>query len=293
MRIQNKNRIHIHISEGIPKFIHGNSVRLSQILMNLIGNACKFTEDGDIYIIAETIATTNSNTTIKFYIKDTGIGIPKNKLERIFEEFSQADSIDYKYQGTGLGLPIVKKLLGLSNSKIEVESDSGKGSMFSFSLTFELTEQIEKKKDNPLMDTKDLNGKKILIVEDNRINQMVTKKILQKSNTICSIAENGEEAVAMVKEEDYDLILMDINMPKKNGMEATAEIRQFNTVVPILALTAVEVEEMRQMIYESGMNDIVVKPYDINKFTQTLLKNISQSEDHRKDDHNPPRLRAV
>jgi signal transduction histidine kinase len=111
MRIQNKNRIHIHISEEIPKLILGNSVRLSQILMNLIGNACKFTENGDIEIKAETVASTNSNTTIKFYVKDTGIGIPKNKLDSIFDEFSQADTIDYKYQGTGLGLPIVKKLL--------------------------------------------------------------------------------------------------------------------------------------------------------------------------------------
>ena len=260
--------------------------------MNLIGNACKFTEDGDIYIIAETIATTNTNTTIKFYVKDTGIGIPNNKLESIFDEFSQADSIDYKYQGTGLGLPIVKKLLAMSDSEIQVESDPGKGSLFSFSLTFEITEQIEKKKDISLMDTTTLSGKKILIVEDNRINQMVTKKILQKSNTICSIAENGEEAVRMVKEFDYDLILMDINMPKKNGMEATKEIRTFNTNIPILALTAVEVEEMRQQIYKSGMNDIIVKPYDINKFTQTLLKNLSQSEVPKIDKGNA-HLRAV
>ncbi len=293
MRIQNKNRIHIHISDGIPKFILGNSVRLSQVLMNLIGNACKFTEDGDIYIIAETVASTNSNTTIKFYVRDTGIGIPKNKLESIFNEFSQADTIDYKYQGTGLGLPIVKKLLTLSNSKVYVESESGKGSLFSFSLTFELTEEIEKIKNIPLMDTKNLCGKKILIVEDNRINQMVTKKILEKSNVICSIAENGVEAVKMVKEAEYDLILMDINMPKKNGIEATVEIRQFNADIPILALTAVEVTEMRKQIYESGMNDIIVKPYDINKFTQTLLKNLPQSEASQKNEHSLPRLRAV
>ncbi|MFT5437356.1 MAG: CheY-like chemotaxis protein, partial [Ulvibacter sp.] len=245
------------------------------------------------YIIAETVCSTNSNTTIKFYVKDTGIGIPKNKLECVFEEFSQANSIDYKYQGTGLGLPIVKKLLALSNSKIELDSDSGKGSLFSFSLTFELTEQIEKKKDTPLLDVKNLKDKKILIVEDNRINQMVTKKILQKNKAICSIAENGDEALKMLKEDDYDLILMDINMPKKNGIEATTEIREFNTVIPIIALTAVEVEEMRQKIYESGMNDIIVKPYDINKFNQTLLKNLSQSEAYRLDEPHPHRLLAV
>ncbi len=120
-----------------------------------------------------------------------------------------------------------------------------------------------------------------------------SKKILQKSNTICSIAENGYEAVKMVKEAEYDLILMDVNMPKKNGIEATTEIRQFNADIPILALTAVEVTEMRKQIYESGMNDIIVKPYDINKFTQTLLKNLPQSGASQKNEHSLPRLRAV
>jgi signal transduction histidine kinase/CheY-like chemotaxis protein len=293
MRIQNKNRIHIQISEEVPKFILGNSVRLSQVLMNLIGNACKFTEDGDINITAETVASTSSNTTIKFCVKDTGIGIPKNKLDTIFDEFSQADTIDYKYQGTGLGLPIVKKLLALTNSKVDVESESGKGSLFSFLLTFELTEQVELKKEIPRMDPKNLWGKKVLIVEDNRINQMVTKKILEKCNAICSIAENGDEAIKMVKEAEYDLILMDVNMPKKNGVDATKEIRQFNTNIPILALTAVEVEEMRQLIYESGMNDIIVKPYDIDKFTQTLLKNLHHSEATQKDELIPPHLTEI
>ena len=120
---------------------------------------------------------------------------------------------------------------------------------------------------------------------------MVTKKILEKSNTICSIAENGDEAIKMTKEAEYDLILMDINMPKKNGIEATMEIRQFNADIPILALTAAEVEEMRQQIYKSGMNDIIVKPYDINKFNQTLLKNLlPQIEASQEEKLTPSRL---
>ena len=293
MRIQNKNRIHLHISEGIPKFILGNSVRLSQVLMNLIGNACKFTEDGDIYVIVETAEITATNTTIKFYIKDTGIGIPKNKLDCIFDEFSQADTIDYKYQGTGLGLPIVKKLLALSNSKVVVESESGKGSLFSFSLKFERTTQTEEVKDISLLATNNLGGKKILIVEDNRINQMVTKKILEKSNVHCGSAENGYEAVQMVKNNHYDLVLMDINMPRKNGIEATKEIRAFNKRTPIIALTAVEVVEMRKQIYQSGMNDIIVKPYDINKFNQTLLQNLALGNLNQNKKDSSHRLRAV
>lgn len=279
MRLQNKNRIHIHISEAVPKYMRGNSIRLSQILMNLIGNACKFTEEGDIYLIAEVMGNTDSKTAIKFYIKDTGIGIPADKQTRIFEEFSQVNSANYNYQGTGLGLPIVKKLLALSNSEIFLESESGKGSMFSFELSFDVIEQVEEKKEAEILDTATLNGKRILIVEDNRINQTVTKKILEKNNIYCTIAENGEEAVVKTKENIYDLILMDVNMPLKNGMEATREIRQFNTTVPIVALTAVEVEEMRHKIYDSGMNDIIVKPYDITKFINTIQKNMSLKED--------------
>lgn len=279
MRLQNKNRIHIHISEAIPNYMRGNSIRLSQILMNLIGNACKFTEEGDIYLIAEVISSTQLKTSIKFYIKDTGIGIPADKQSTIFEEFSQVDSMNYTYQGTGLGLPIVKKLLALSNSDIHLESESGKGSMFSFELSFDVIEQIEVKKEAEILDSATLNGKHILIVEDNRINQTVTKKILEKNNIYCSIAENGEEAISKAKTGIYDLILMDVNMPLKNGMEATREIRLFNTTVPIVALTAVEVEEMRHKIYDSGMDDIIVKPYDITKFINTIQKNLSSKEE--------------
>ncbi|RMA65805.1 response regulator [Ulvibacter antarcticus] len=278
MRLQNKNKIHIHISDNIPQFIRGNSVRLSQILMNLIGNACKFTENGDIYIIAETTEVTEMVTAIKFYIKDTGIGIPADKQESVFEEFSQADSINYKYQGTGLGLPIVKKLLALSNSSVSLESEFGEGSMFSFTLLFEAIQQIEEKKEIIITDASLLINKNILIVDDNRINQTVTKKILEKNKVICDIAQNGEEAVCKARENEYDLILMDINMPVKNGMQATKEIRAFDKKIPIVALTAVEVEEMRFKIYESGMNDIIVKPYDISKFVQTILKHIAMDD---------------
>lgn len=292
MRLQNNNNIHIHISETIPQLIRGNSVRLSQVLMNLIGNACKFTENGDIYIIAEPTKITDSVAAIKFYIKDTGIGIPYEKQESVFEEFSQADSIDYKYQGTGLGLPIVKKLLALSNSSISVESELGKGSMFSFTLLFEVMhQQVEIKKEQSIMDTSLLVGKRVLIVEDNRINQTVTKKILEKSHITCTIAENGQEAINAVKTNSYDLILMDINMPLKNGMEATKEIRHFNSTIPIVALTAVEVEEMRYKIYDSGMNDIIVKPYDVSKFIQTIYKNILEKPTFKEAKN--PNLRAV
>ena len=275
MRIQNNNSMHMDISNKIPQLIKGNSIRISQILMNLIGNACKFTEDGDIYIIAEESYKDNDIITIRFSIKDNGIGIAKEQQQIIFEEFSQLESNNYSYEGTGLGLPIVKKLLAASNSHIELVSEVGKGSIFSFELEFDLVEHMINPVEPVKLDAEVLIGKKILIVEDNRINQIVTKKILEKNGIRCKVVENGEKAIKIVKEKKFDLILMDINMPVKNGIEASKEIRVFNSTIPIIALTAVEIEELRNNIYLSGMNDIIVKPYDVTKFIETIIKNIS------------------
>lgn len=274
MKIQNRNNIHIEVADNVPPLIRGNSVRLSQILMNLISNACKFTEDGDIWIMAKTWNLNAAKASITFTVKDTGMGIAQEKHEAIFDEFAQIDSTNYNYQGSGLGLPIVKKLLSLSNSTIEVESELGKGSSFSFTLVYDVLQQVEDQKEPDLLDTKLLKGKRILIVEDNRINQIVTQKVLEKNDILCRIAENGLEAVKMVKKYKFDLILMDVNMPVMNGMEASREIRKTHPDIPIIALTAVEIEEMRYKIFKSGMNDIIVKPYDVTKFTQTILRNI-------------------
>lgn len=276
IRIQNDNHISINIFDDIPELIKGNSVRLSQILMNLIGNACKFTENGNVYINVETISFKDNQSSIKFTIKDTGIGIAKNKQESVFDEFSQVDSHNYQGNGSGLGLPIVKKLLALSKSEINLESELGKGAVFSFTLTFDILEEVVQKIMPKKIDDSILKGIKVLIVEDNRINQIVTQKILEKEEIICSIAENGEEAVSKVQINHFDLILMDINMPVKNGIEAAYEIREFNKTIPIIALTAVEIEEMRNNIYMSGMNDIIVKPYEITRFISCIIKNLSK-----------------
>ena len=279
MRLQNNNRIHIIVSEDVPKLLKGNSIRLSQILMNLVGNACKFTENGTIYIKAVPTSINQKITSINFSVQDTGMGIAKEQFSTIFDEFSQLESINYSYQGTGLGLPIVKKLLALSNSEIEVQSELGRGSTFSFSLSYEVSMETKRQKEIAVLDANSLVGIKILIAEDNRINQTVTKKILEKNGVVCTIAENGLEAVNCMDQESYDLILMDLNMPVKNGFDATKEIRALNAAIPIIALTAVEIEEVRNEIYEAGMNDIIVKPYDVNKFVQTILKNLNEKGD--------------
>lgn len=275
MRLQNKNEIIVNIDSEIPSHLQGNVVRLSQILMNLVGNALKFTENGTITIsLSLEEQNEDSNHHILFSISDTGIGIPKDKQATIFDEFTQVESLNYVYQGTGLGLPIVKKLLQASNSNLSLESELGKGTKVSFDLNFkEVTKHINTVS-KPLLNESLLKDKKILVAEDNRINQIVTKKILEKKGVICTIAENGEEAVNLIKNNSYDLILMDLNMPLMNGFEATIEIRKFDTTIPIIALTAVEVEEVRNEIYTTGMDDIIVKPYDDSQFTRIILENL-------------------
>jgi len=273
-RLQNNNKIHIIVSENIPQLLKGNSVLLSQVLMNLIGNACKFTEDGNIYVKAYPHQINDDTVLIDFSVQDTGMGIAQEKFSAIFDEFSQLETNNYSYQGTGLGLPIVKKLLSQSDSQIRLQSQLGRGSTFSFSLPYEISHPSKTEMEPIALDVNLLKGKKILVAEDNRINQTVTRKILEKNGVICTIAENGQQAINVTSQEKFDLILMDLNMPIKNGFEACKEIRAMNENIPIVALTAVEVEEVRNEIYLAGMNDIVVKPYDVTKFIQTILVNL-------------------
>jgi signal transduction histidine kinase/ActR/RegA family two-component response regulator len=277
MRRQNKNEIETHLPSDLPQLIHGNATRLSQILMNLIGNASKFTENGVIQISVVIKNIKENRITLAFSIKDNGEGIAISKQKQIFEEFKQGDSLSYNYQGTGLGLPIVKRLLTLSNSHIQLETEVGKGSNFTFDLEYDIVaprQFTNHPSQKPLLlETNILHGKHILIAEDNRINQMVTKKILEKDGVICTVVENGKDAVSASNIGGYDLILMDVNMPIMNGIEATKIIRlTYN--IPIIALTAVEIEEMRQSIMDSGMNDIIIKPYDVNAFKSIIIKNI-------------------
>ncbi|MBT0606944.1 response regulator [Aequorivita echinoideorum] len=274
--LQNKNEIRLNISEEIPSPLIGNRMKLSQILMNLVGNASKFTEEGVISIILNLESATDDFVTIRFEIKDTGVGIPYEKQQTIFEEFQQVDSHEYKFQGTGLGLPIVKKLLDSANTTIHLESEPGKGSSFIFNYTFKKG-VIASDEKNVLDETKLLAGKNVLVVDDNRINQLVSKKILENHHLKCTIANNGDEAIEILKNTEFDLVLMDINMPGKNGLETTLEIRKFNKTVPIIALTAVEEENMLSAIMESGMDDIMVKPYNVDKFLKKLSKHIQKN----------------
>ncbi|MEM6722109.1 MAG: response regulator [Bacteroidota bacterium] len=273
--LQHQNEISVTLHKDVPLLLKGNQVRLSQILMNLIGNACKFTEKGKIDIIVELLDRTDTVAKLKFTIKDTGPGIEKSKLNHVFNEFAQINSSSSAYQGTGLGLPIVKKLIEQAKGTITVESELGIGSTFMFTMSMHTSNETLEQNVSPILDFKQLEHKKVLIVEDNRINQTVTKRILESEGVICSIAEDGEKAVRTVKQSTFDLILMDINMPVKNGFDATKHIREFNTTIPIIALTAVDIEEQKNQIFECGMNDIILKPYDIDQFKKTIATNLN------------------
>lgn len=279
---ENNNKLHVAIDDEIPNLLIGDPVRLSQILMNLVGNAVKFNKNGNIWLkLSLTKISEKGFHKTRFIVEDDGPGIPLDKQKAIFDEFTQVENKNHSYKGTGLGLAIAKKLLKLHKSKIHLKSYPGQGSEFSFTINLEenTSQNGSSESNNTLVDemvkTKLNTNTHILIVDDNKINQKITQKILEKYNTKSSLANDGEQAIAMSRTGNYDLILMDINMPKMNGMEAAMMIRDFDKDIRIIALTAVELEEMREEIMNSGINDIIHKPFNTAEFMKIILKNLS------------------
>ncbi|MEE2771550.1 MAG: ATP-binding protein [Bacteroidota bacterium] len=282
---EKKTKLHFKFDESIPKKLIGDPLKVSQILINLIGNSIKFTEDGDIWINVKKIKQQDKNVYLQFEIKDNGEGISKEKQKAIFENFTQGSTqINRKFGGTGLGLSIVKNLLSLLDSEVELESELGEGSQFTFDLKFEAPEgEIVEKPVAPSIDESKLTNdimidKRILVVEDNKINQMITRKILEKNKVICDVADNGSIAVEKVKNNHFDLILMDIHMPGISGIEATIQIRKFNEEIPIIALTAVTLDESLDEFYLNGFNDIIPKPYKTEEFFHKINKYLAARE---------------
>lgn len=260
---KNNNQITITIDSCIPEYLIGDKLRLAQILMNLVSNALKFTKDGEVEIIVDMNRIEKKIYFLDFLIKDNGVGIAIVDQGKIFEKFVQVGRKDEDYQGTGLGLSIVKRLLGLFGSTISLQSEIGKGTSFSFVIPFEHDPQKTKKIiDEIEVDLTSSDVYKILIVEDNLINQLVTKKIIEKNNYICNVVEDGFGALEILDKEDFDLILMDINMPLMNGFETTKRIRLKGIKTPIVALTAFDKDEITDEAISSGMNDIIIKPFE-------------------------------
>jgi len=275
------------IDKHIPKSIVGDPHRLSQIMVNLIDNAIKFTNKGSIDVAISLIDKSADSLKINFSVKDSGIGISEKEQNRIFERFEQAKSdTTRKFGGTGLGLSIIRHLLKLQNSDIKVKSTPGIGSNFFFDLLYEVT---------PLSEVKELSEKdkthshdypksvyKVLLVEDNEMNMMVAKRFLEKWEYQVEVAKNGLIAVDMFKKNKFDLILMDLHMPEMDGWEATNTIRNLelknSNTIPILALTADVMIGDLEKLYAIGINDYVSKPFDSADLQSKIEKHLFQDQ---------------
>jgi len=257
--------------ESLETYYIGDPTRIRHILTNLLSNALKFTEQGTVSLSVglfnkSLVSSSEKIDSIKFSVKDTGIGIPKDKQNLIFDTFTQADmSTTRKFGGTGLGLHIVKRLTEMMGSFIVLKSEEGVGSEFSIVLDLKVADhdEIGNKK---LKDTKDkdllhnFSGKKIIVAEDNVFNQKLIKALLDKYKFTSTVVVNGEEVLNEICNAEYDICLMDMHMPVLGGTEATIKIREKGYDIPIIALTAAATEDDMKKCLSSGMNDYIVKP---------------------------------
>ena len=274
----------ISIEEDVPEYVMGDQVRFNQILLNLTGNALKFTNAGYIKIRASKVEENTETCLLQFEVIDSGIGITENKLETIFLSFSQASSdTTRKYGGTGLGLTISKQLVELQGGAISVSSKEGFGSTFMFTIRYKKAqENVSKKQEvitTPKLIAKYLEQKriqiKVLLVEDNKMNQMLASTLLKKNNFEIDIANNGIEALEAVQRKEYDIVLMDLHMPEMDGFEATVQIRSSEIKrimeLPIIALTAAATKGEVEKCMESGMTDFISKPYKPGDLLEKIL----------------------
>ncbi|MCH2214895.1 MAG: PAS domain S-box protein [Flavobacteriales bacterium] len=269
------------IDKNISSVLIGDPFRLNQVMLNLIGNAIKFTEKGSVQVICSLQESRENEQLLLIQVKDSGIGIGDEYLENIFEKFSQEDRATARqYGGTGLGMNISKQLVDLMNGNLTIDSSKGKGTCINLTIPFLLPnqEQISAQKIE-VTDYKALRGKKVLIAEDNELNRLVIETTLLHYGIQMKMANNGKEAISLLKNQTFDLILMDVQMPVMDGMEACLYIRKVLKMgVPIVALTANVIKGDKERYFTVGMNDIVSKPFEEEKLLDTLLKWITGKE---------------
>jgi CheY-like chemotaxis protein len=269
--------LRIDLGEDIPNHVTGDPFRLNQILINLICNAVKFTKDGGVTVRITQIENNSLKASLRFEVIDTGIGIPKEKQADIFESFSQAyTDITRNYGGTGLGLTITRRLVELQGGSLNLESEKDKGSNFYFDLSFDIADEAVSTEhttsDKPAEDS--VTGLRILVAEDNPVNQMLIKQVLSKWSVEFTVCNNGKEAVDQTERDEYDILLMDLQMPVMDGITAAHEIRNGNTInkdIPIVALTADAFVETRQRVIEEGFTDYLTKPFKREELLNKLL----------------------
>jgi signal transduction histidine kinase/CheY-like chemotaxis protein len=279
---QRNINLHYHYDDKLPVSVVGDPLRLSQIINNLLSNALKFTENGSVVVDVKLNAIQEQNVQIDFSVTDTGIGMDDSIVSTIFEAFTQASSeTSRKYGGTGLGLAITQKLIELHGSKIQVESELGKGTRFFFSINFP---RVAETSSDTINKEAEYNftpfpGQSILLVDDNNVNRVIAKKFLSGWNLKVETAENGIVAVKKVQDQAFDLILMDLQMPEMDGYQASKAIRDFGVEpyvsIPIIALTASSKADVYENIFLSGMNDFISKPFNPIDLHEKIKKHIS------------------
>ena len=278
---QKKIKLNLKIDHNVPSKLLGDPVRVNQVLMNLLGNAVKFTEEGSVQLEVKLIDQSQGGVKIVFNVIDTGIGIPEDRLYSIFESFTQvSNSRARKFEGAGLGLTITRQLVNLMNGRISVSSQLGLGSTFKVELPFMLPVEESPADEKFTITTVDvpaeieLTGIKILLVEDNKVNQFLAKKLLTRMGFEIDIAGDGESAIEKINHNSFDLILMDVQMPGMSGYEVTQKIRSGSkgNDLPIIALTAYASTTEKEKALASGMNDYITKPYSQQELISVIKK---------------------
>ena len=275
-KAQSKNiSLDFHLSENTPNRLIGDPTRLTQIFNNLMSNALKFTEEGSIEVSAVLLGIENEKVSIEFTVTDSGIGIPEDKINEIFNDYEQASSdTTRKYGGTGLGLSITQKLLGLHDSKVSVSSKVGEGTSFKFVIQFKLPETFDLLAANKADTIYDLKQAKILVVDDNYMNRMVLNRLFQKWNAEFHEASSGNKAFQKSNEEQFDLILMDIHMDEMDGFECTSIIREksvFNKKTNIIGMTAFSKNDLQENPMRNVLDEFISKPFDPKELLNKLV----------------------
>ena len=278
---ERKNSLSFTVQDNIPEILVGDPNRVYQVLMNLINNAIKFTKEGKVELEVGIQQEEISKLELFFRVKDSGIGIPENKLDEIFDSFVQVEGgSNRKTGGTGLGLSIVKKLINLMNGTISVKSKEGEGAVFEVVLPFNISFKKNGGKENNVDRFKSLKGKRILLAEDNEMNQKLVIMYLTKYDVQMDLAENGHQALKAVKSNAYDLVLMDIQMPEMDGLEASEKIRELEGdkgKIPIIAMTAHAFKEEVENCFKVGMNAHISKPIEKEAFL-TLITSLVHAD---------------
>ncbi len=271
------------IDDALPGALLGDPTRIRQVIVNLVSNALKFTRQGEVKVSVDVVSSNAESVEVKITVSDTGIGIPRVAQKTLFNAFTQADgSTTRKYGGTGLGLAIVSQLVEMMGGSLGVESDEGKGSAFWFTASFQRTDEKVENVEPSVSGNETLRlNAKVLLVEDNPINQMVAMKMLQKVGLSAVLANNGVEALAILKEQSFDLVLMDCQMPEMDGFEATCKIREQNIQtlydrhLPVIAMTANVMSGDRERCLDVGMDDYIGKPVRQDHLETVLRKWLS------------------